>query len=704
MSASYSAALLSRLMAEEKIEVIEGNFSTASFDVRNRVLRLPVFKTGLSEKIGILFITHEIGHALYTPEDGWHDSAKQFPGMSRSLINIVEDVRIERLIKEKYPGSLYYFYGGYKELMEQDFFGVKDLEDLNTLGFLNRLNLKAKGGDQVEIDFDDEEQVLFDECYLTETFDDVLLLCAKIAEFLKERKQPEPPEPEKDEDDDEEEPEPEDSDNDDPSGGGDDSEESDEGDSGDSGEGADEGDQDSGDEEGQGGGASASEDEDGDESSGQGGGQESEDGEETNDETGSGSGGGSDEDGEEESKGKEDGDECSQPEVELDWDSTDPTDDENISTDLHADKRTKDIYENNDLDLIKFPVWQKLTKSKGTLETTKLRDHYSEFLLANKPSIDFLTSQFKQRKAAYNKAMSRKKTSGDLDGKRLYDYKTSQNLFKKRTIRPKQKNHGVMMLLDNSGSMHGQRVKAAVKQITIMVEFCMRNSIPFEISKFSHGGGYSTGPDGSLTQLPNLSVIVSSEWSKAKVRERLGKLHDFVTRDDPPGLVYGSTPLEAHVLSQATRCMQFKKTHSIEKLHFMCLTDGAGDRSSIVKRKIIMKSDWTRPVAFNTNESRFAGVKHTYTYYVYQFLRETVADTVTLFSMANTPETVAFGSSAASRLRTSSKDVTIFKNEYNIDTIIHIPSQMLEPMIEGTSIQDRKAQKLICQALINNIV
>ena len=65
-------------MARENLEVIEGSFDTASFDPENRVLRLPILKEEFKET-NALFIGHEVGHALYTPNYFSHDVKKEIP-------------------------------------------------------------------------------------------------------------------------------------------------------------------------------------------------------------------------------------------------------------------------------------------------------------------------------------------------------------------------------------------------------------------------------------------------------------------------------------------------------------------------------------------------------------------------------------------------------------------------------------------------
>ena len=94
---------LAKLLAKENLSVQHGNYSTASFDVVNRVLRLPLWKDK-GKDVYDLLVGHEVGHALYTPADGWHDSEKKIGKIPRAYLNIVEDIRIERMIQDTYPG------------------------------------------------------------------------------------------------------------------------------------------------------------------------------------------------------------------------------------------------------------------------------------------------------------------------------------------------------------------------------------------------------------------------------------------------------------------------------------------------------------------------------------------------------------------------------------------------------------------------
>ena len=79
-------SLLAKLLASEDIRVEHGNFQTASFDVKGRVLRLPIWKE-MSGSLYDLLVLHEVGHALYTPEEGLHD-AKNFKEGFKSYLNV----------------------------------------------------------------------------------------------------------------------------------------------------------------------------------------------------------------------------------------------------------------------------------------------------------------------------------------------------------------------------------------------------------------------------------------------------------------------------------------------------------------------------------------------------------------------------------------------------------------------------------------
>lgn len=91
-------------MASEDITVVHKKIPTAYFDVKNRVLACPIFKDDMSSELYDLFMGHEVGHALNTPLEGLHSTMKENRTL-KGYLNVVEDVRIETAIKNKFPAK-----------------------------------------------------------------------------------------------------------------------------------------------------------------------------------------------------------------------------------------------------------------------------------------------------------------------------------------------------------------------------------------------------------------------------------------------------------------------------------------------------------------------------------------------------------------------------------------------------------------------
>ena len=79
-----------KLLATENISVVQNNVSTASFDIKHRILTLPMWKDAIPETEDHL-IGHEVGHALYTPLDGWHDALCEKGRAYKSYLNVIEE-------------------------------------------------------------------------------------------------------------------------------------------------------------------------------------------------------------------------------------------------------------------------------------------------------------------------------------------------------------------------------------------------------------------------------------------------------------------------------------------------------------------------------------------------------------------------------------------------------------------------------------
>ena len=89
---------LAKLLAQEDLVVEHRDVETAQFNIESRVLTLPNWKRA-SEKVYDLLVAHEVGHALYTPNEwDWEGRIPQ------QFVNVTEDARIEKLMKRRYPG------------------------------------------------------------------------------------------------------------------------------------------------------------------------------------------------------------------------------------------------------------------------------------------------------------------------------------------------------------------------------------------------------------------------------------------------------------------------------------------------------------------------------------------------------------------------------------------------------------------------
>jgi len=184
MSLTTTKSLLAKLLASENLTVEHGNYPTASMDVKNRILRLPIWKE-MSGSLYDLMVLHEVGHALYTPEDGWHESASKKGNGYKSFLNVVEDARIERKIKDKYPGGRRSFTEGYLDLIKKDFFGLRGV-DLEELNLIDRINLHFKGGTLHDIEFSDEENEFVEKVRNTVTWADVVKVTDELYEYAKD--------------------------------------------------------------------------------------------------------------------------------------------------------------------------------------------------------------------------------------------------------------------------------------------------------------------------------------------------------------------------------------------------------------------------------------------------------------------------------------------------------------------------------------
>ena len=162
-----SLSIFARALASENISFsFDNKAQTASFDVKTRHLVMPMWD--VTETVQTMLVAHEIAHALWTPYQRSEEllAAAEKEGfvieVLQRIANIVEDVRIEKLMKDKYPGTRRDFFLGYKEIHEKDMFGIAKA-DLAKASLLNRINIHFKWGVPGFVDLhlsDDEKRIV----------------------------------------------------------------------------------------------------------------------------------------------------------------------------------------------------------------------------------------------------------------------------------------------------------------------------------------------------------------------------------------------------------------------------------------------------------------------------------------------------------------------------------------------------------------
>jgi hypothetical protein len=535
-----SKSLLAKLMATENLIIEQRNVQTASFDVKNRVLVVPVLDKNISGYTYDLFMGHEVGHALYTPENGLIKAFEE--KIPQSISNVVEDSRIERKIKFKYPGLNKSFTRAYNELVEKDFFGTKGI-DLNELNFIDRVNMHCKGGAMLGIRFSPEEKVLLKEVETTETYDDVLVVCRKIIAFMEEQESERKANSSPDEDFEEKDEDKEF----DSFGNWDDDQDFDE------------------------------------------------DVEEQEEHEGQSSPTDSNSDSEK-SKNDEliDGDDRFDYEK-VEEDKVRAFTDEAFKQNerkLFAENATNYTYGNiPKFDMKKgiMPykeVYKKYRKSTEEWSRYSVdTEGFQKIRRETNKVVSYLVKEFELRKNADQLKRASTAKTGDLDMKKIFSYKFSEDIFKKITVLPGGKSHGLVMFLDWSGSMT-DHLENTFKQLVSLVMFCKKVNIPYEVYAFatpeSHDAlQYNIEPkkDDIVTRnfyLLNLlsSKMTASEFSYAC--SVLTSISGSRRYSCPNWMALGGTPLNEAVISAMEIVPEFQKQYKLQVVNTVFLTDGEG--------------------------------------------------------------------------------------------------------------------------------
>ena len=621
-------SLLAKLMAAENISVEHKKIPTAAFDVKNRVLYLPILKWKPGSDTYDLFCAHEVGHALWTPEDGWHSSVSKKGKGYKSFLNVVEDARIEKKIKRKFAGARKHMLKGYEELMNEDFFGLRKMGmDVNDLGLIDRINLYTKAGTNYGIEFSEEEREWVEKIMRTETFEDVVEVCDALYDYCKEN------ESETDnsygnfsdefgEGDDFE---MDDLDISLPSGKGDGSEEEESekdrpGTSSSEGEGEGEGEDGKSDSSDSDSGLNSFEKEVKDTMDKMKEENESKSDESSSDESSSGMEGG---------VGNPFGnreDMVSEPRSLTDDNFREREEEfadmsENVSVPLYLTFpkiNTKSIvidYKKSLEEMNKYYAGMEGAVEEGYKLLKKFKSN-------NDKMISYMVKEFEMKKAAdiHRRAYNSKK--GTLDMNKIHAYKYSENLFQQITSFPEGKNHGMVMFIDWSGSM-SPYMKETIEQLINLTMFCSKVQIPFEVYSFNdHYRDWKdedndaywkqnermpynfTALGKKIADYKKNDIVVSSNFRLVNLfssRMRKRELNDayrnllliaecfnsrymyYYSRNHtygmPSNFSLGGTPLDDTIIAAKSVIEEFKMKSRAQIVNTVFLTDGQSNRS-----------------------------------------------------------------------------------------------------------------------------
>ena len=557
---------LAKLLATEDLIIENRKVSTASFDVERRVLTLPMWEKA-STTVYDLLVGHEVGHALYTPNENW---MLDYPEVPQSFVNVFEDVRIEKLMKQKYPGLTKTFYTGYSQLAEQDFFGLEehDEEDIN---LADRINIHYKIGNFTDISFESDEQQFVDRAFKTKTFQDVLELANDLTIFLKEQQQQQESLGE------------------------------------------------------------LSFDEDGE----MGGLMRAPQGGELTDKS-----------PDSEGQGQPDVKDMTNEELVDELERLSESNDVGgVHGNLEAvtDKTLQDNLENlnkktigehREPEYVELPdLNMKTVVARNSEVHEYLNDHYSKsqkhfdqnsdtksfdiyekvdseyrlFRRAAQKEVNYLVKEFEMRKSADAYARATISKTGILDCTKLHSYKYNEDLFKKITTLPDGKNHGLIFVLDWSGSM-ATVLKDTVKQLFNLIWFCKKVQIPFKVFAFTNewnqdqawnDGDYSYKrpvlpdhheyADGRIKIDPQFAMVefMSSDVKKKDIELQMINIwrlassmmcyrnwHDTTYYQTPRRLTLSGTPLNEALVSLNQIIPEFQKSTGVQKVQCITLTDG----------------------------------------------------------------------------------------------------------------------------------
>ena len=567
---------LAKLLATEDLIIENKQVETAMFNVDTRVLTLPMWDA--EENVYDMLVAHEVGHALFTPN---RDPRK---GIPQTFINVTEDARIEKLMKRKYEGLPKTFYGGYNQLYKDDFFDLAGV-NIDEMNLADRINLHFKIGPFMGIQFDDEEQKIVDATSNAETFEDAEDAAEMLYHYCKQELAEQEAQQKKEEEEFEAMMKME----------------------GDTGEGDDMNDDvfESYNEDQ----LDADTDTDGEGTPKSGRPDLGEDDTEYEDTTDSATGN--------EASGPPEQD--SEPQVRTDTalakaikdlvnDEAQPNEyielpQLNLNTVINPNAAVhayiEDYWRQEEQDRKNYNEgFEYLLQDYDRVEQA-----YQKYRKEAQKEVNYLVKEFECKKAADSYARATVSKTGVLDCSKLHTYKYNEDLFKKVTTLADGKNHGLVFILDWSGSM-SSCLMDTLKQLYNLVWFCRKVAIPFKVYAFTYefnrvSDGYNllqhyTPKDGLLAIDDRFSLMEffnSDSTSKESEHQLLNiwkiayGMKNYCSYHTPPRLNLSGTPLNETIVALNQILPKFKKETGVQKVQCVILTDG--EANHLPKHKLV---------------------------------------------------------------------------------------------------------------------
>ncbi len=260
-------------------------------------------------------------------------------------------------------------------------------------------------------------------------------------------------------------------------------------------------------------------------------------------------------------------------------------------------------------------------KYQKDLNRKPIEAYVKRFVDNNKKIVAYMVKEFEMKKAAADYKRSYSAKTGELNMDRLHLYRLKDDIFNRVQVTPDGKNHGVVMVIDWSGSMSGS-VKPTVEQAALLSMFCRRLQIPFRLFAFSdnytrmpkdsndyndyaewqsnrvYGKAKGTNDRMEDWNLGNLALleIFNEKMSNAEFTRSMENwfqlasncdgAYDYRTMDDtydhnwytPSRLNLGGTPLDATLVVMRDYLIDFKKNYGLDICSFIALTDGESHR------------------------------------------------------------------------------------------------------------------------------